>query len=66
MFEVLHGETASAPLVLQFIKGVLAVSTITVDLRRSTDFVWEAGGEQEILVATCGVILFELAQHEVR
>lgn len=66
MFEVLHGETASAPLVLQFIKGVLAVSTITGDLRRSTDFVWEAGGEQEMLVATCGVILFETAQHEVR
>lgn len=66
MFEVLHGETASAPLVLQFIKGVLAVSAITGDLRRSTDLVWEAGSEQEILVATCGVILFELAQHEVR
>jgi hypothetical protein len=38
-FEVLRGKAAPAPLVLQFIKGVLAVGAITVELCHGADFV---------------------------
>ena len=49
--QVVGGESAPAPLVLQLIKGVLGVGPIPIELAQRKDFVVEIGDQHGVLIA---------------
>ena len=63
--QVVRGVTTPAPLILQLIEAILAVSAVAVELRHREQFVRQIGDQHRVLVGLIGALRLHEGEREL-